>query len=117
MDEKAWIERLRRWGQWARSGSRKKQTSSLWLVMRENTPHASQMPDVSAEECLETDRLLVEVCGGADLEMVRARFVHGRSLKWIEEHLRYSRNEYHKRMRNILNAIDKRAKISIITPN
>lgn len=112
-DEKQWIGRLDAWGVWARSHATKN-FSSLWLVMKQATPQQSSSPEVSAAEALETDRLIVRVCSEPEVELLRARFVKRRSVRWIEEHLRISHEEFRSRLRAIIGSLDKNAKINKI---
>ena len=115
INEREWIERLRRWGLWARSGGRRQRTSSLWLVMRQATPQeGSSAPGFSQEECMETDRLIVAACDDVEKELLRARYVNSRSAKWIEEHLKISHRELRQRLINSMIKLDKRRKIIII---
>lgn len=112
-EEKLWLERLDAWGVWARSHATRN-FSSLWLVMKQATPQQSSSPEISAAEAFAIDRLIVRVCSEPDVELLRARFVKRRSVRWIEEHLRISHREFRARLRTIIQTLDKCGKIIII---
>lgn len=101
----AMLARLRRWGLWARSSGAPRATSSLWIVMRQGVPEETRLPEVSNEEALETDRLIVTHCDETEIALLRARFIHDRRVRWIEEHLGIDHREFGERLDKILKTL------------
>lgn len=99
------LARLRRWGLWARASGAPRATSSLWIVMRQGIPEETRLPEVSSEEALATDRLIVLCCDETEIALLRARFIHDRRVRWIEEHLGIDHREFGSRLDKILKTL------------